>query len=279
MAKIKFPTKPDKVFYTYLSDGHIYDITTTKPSVIADGGGYWSCYFECTPYHKDTDGQTYLLYEVIGSDADAKYVAVSSDSYVTTEKTYKWTKDGKNYTTHAKNMKYYSRDGKNGYDMPKSAAELPQISYQGTTYYIDSLIKCGATYDASNKKFTPIDVKNGEGQTTFGDIILDLIKSNIIITNFDGCVNAIPKYLTGPDLTTEYSVSSIGYTVPANYFVMFGSLFVDKLNEAMKEKGESIVKSYIGKPVSTQYKNITFETSVAASGLPVGTITVTPVTL
>lgn len=46
MAKIKFPTKPDKVFYTYLSDGHIYDITKTKPSVVADGGGYWSCYFE-----------------------------------------------------------------------------------------------------------------------------------------------------------------------------------------------------------------------------------------
>lgn len=60
---------------------------------------------------------------------------------------------------------------------------------------------------------------------------------------------------------------------------MFGSLFVDKLNEAMKEKGESIVESYIGKPIGTQYKNITFETSVAASGLPVGTITVTPVTL
>ncbi len=161
--------------------------------------------------------------------------------------------------------------------MPKSAAELPQISYQGSTYYIDSLIKRGAKYDASNKKFTPMDVKDGEGLTTFGDVLLDLIKSNVIITNFDGCVNAIPEYLTGPDLTAAYSVTSIGYTVPANYFIMFGPLFVDKLNEAMKEKGASIVKTYMAKPIETQYKKVKIETSVAASGTPVGTITSTPV--
>lgn len=276
MAKISFPTKPQKVFYSYLPDGHIYDITTTKPSVVADDGGYWSCYFECTPYHKDTDGSTYLIYEVIVSGADTKYVAVSSDSYMTSDKTYKWTKDGKTYTTHSKTTKYYSRNGLNEYSMPKNAAELPQISYQGSTYYIDSLIKRGAKYDATNKKFIPMDVKKGAGQTTFGDVLLDLIKSNVIITNFDGCVNAIPEYLTGPDLTAEYSVESIGYSVPANYFIMFGVLFVDKLNEAMKEKGDSIVKTYMAKPIETQYKKVTIETSVAASGIPVGTITSTP---
>lgn len=318
MAKISFPTKPQKVFYSYLSDGHIYEITSKKPELVADGGGYWSCYFECEPYHKDTDGKTYLLYEVVGTDANTKFIATNSGSF-NSGNTYKWTKDGVTYTEHTASTQYFTRNGKYGFNMPKSAAELPQILYSEyvvktsftngsgdtavtyvvdqlidgtvynsltaanknkcevkrppTKYYLDKLIKCGAKYNVSNNKFTPMDVKTGSGETTYGDILLDLVEDNISVNAFDACVNTLPKYLTGTDLTKAYSVSSIGYTVPANYLIMFGPLFIEKLNEAMKEKGDAIVKKYMNNKIATRFKKVTIESSVASG---VGTVTSTP---
>lgn len=275
MAKLSFPTKPQKVFYSYLSDGHIYEITSKKPELVADGGGYWGCYFECEPYHKDTDGKTYLLYEVIGTGANTKYIATSNASF-NSGKTYKWTKDGVTFNTHTATTQYFTRNGKVGYNMPKSAAELPQITYpstNGETYYLDKLIKSGAKYDATNNKFVPMDVKVGEGATTYGDILLELVKDSISINAFDAGVNDLPEYLTGADITKAYSVSSIGYTVPANYLIMFGTLFIEKLNEAMKEKGDTIVKKYMNNEIATQFKKVTIVSSVASG---VGTVTSTP---
>lgn len=311
MSKISFSTKPRKVFYSYLSDGHIYEITSKKPELVADGGGYWSCYFECEPYHKDTDGKTYLLYE----ETDTKLVATNSGSF-NSGKTYKWIKGGVTYE-HTPSTQYFTRNGKYGFNMPESAAELPQILYseyvveksftnnsgdtavtyvvgqlidgtvynslttenknkckvKTTKYYLDKLIKCGAKYNVSNKKFTPMDVKTGGGETTYGDILLELVKDNISINAFDACVNTLPKYLTGIDFTKAYSVSSIGYTVPANYLIMFGPLFIEKLNEAMKERGDDIVKKYMNNQITTQFKKVTIGSSVVSG---VGTVTSTP---
>lgn len=293
MGKISFSTKPRMAYYSYVSDGHIYNITSKKTEITADGGGCWCCYFECEPYHKYTvnvtkkDGsvesvtKTAILYEKIGNS----YFVTDSSSFNVGNEYYYYAEDANGVistspTQHTGN--YFSRNAKYEYAMPQSAAELPQISYTYTSvtpnvtevYYLDKLIKNGAKYDASNKKFTPMDIKEGEEVTTYGDILLELVKDSISINAFDAGVNDLPEYLTGADLTEAYSVSSIGYTVPANYLIMFGTLFIEKLNEAMKEKGDAIVQKYMNKPISTNLKKVTITTAVADSGA--GTVTSTP---
>ena len=79
---------------------------------------------------------------------------------------------------------------------------MPQVSYQyknddGTPKYteiryLDKLITRGAKYNKTSKNFTPIDIKKGEGSTTFGDLLLNMVKESISIRSFDSCVSNLP---------------------------------------------------------------------------------------
>ena len=274
MSSISFSTKPRKRYYSYLSDGHIYSITAEKPSEKATGGNYWCCYFECTPYHKDDDGKTYLLYESVGG----VYIPTTSTSYYKGN-SYVYFTDSNHTTPIPHSGVYYSKNGKTSYAMPQDATKLPQTTYPtgGIVYYFDKLIANGDSYDTTNKKFTPKNVNATGAATSYGSIILDMIKSSISLNGFTTAVKAIPEYLTGPTPGAVFTISSISYSLPANYLVVYGGLFMEKLVAAMKELGESYVKKYSSDTITTTYQNVTIATTVAASGAPVGTVTSTPV--
>lgn len=250
MATITFLTKPKKVYYSYKSDGCIYNITTSKPeaSSVADGGGVWCCYFDIDPYHQ-VGGKYYPLYEQNGTD---NYVLVKTTSYNNGGKYY-YTTDGKTFNQITSISTYYSRDGKTSLPFPKSAAELPQTSYTkdevSVTYYFDTLITNGGTYNATltegdKQHFAPLDNNGTTSTTTFGELIYNMVVNAININTFTKDVNAIPPYLKGTSLETEYKINSIDYTMPAYYLDLYGKIFVDKLLQAMKDTGDKILANY-----------------------------------
>lgn len=271
MAQITFSKNPLKKYYSYLRDGHIYKITNQKPTTIADEGSWWCCYFECEPYHLSDDGKkTFLLYEtVVDEEGTVKYIPAKYGSF-NKGNVYSYTEDGKEFVEHS--GEYYSKNGKFVYDMPDSASDLPQVTYDGQTYYFDKLINCGDSYKSN--KFVPMDVDGQSStSTTYGSLLMDMVKNNISINAFTSGVKSIPEYLTGPDLTVEYKIEDIEYTMSANYFVVYGKLFIEKLNEEMVELGTSLSEKYKSDDLEP-YNALTIESDVSDS--PVGTITVTP---
>lgn len=265
MARISFSERPKRVYYSYLSDGHIYRIDSKRPDVKPDGGGFWSCYFECEPYYKDNDRKTYILYKNCGTEEAPVFKALGYSSFNDGSKYY-YTKNGVEFTEYSGAV-YYSRNGKMSYAMPNSSAELPQVLYNASddksyTVYFDKLIECGATYDKTSKKFIPIDVTGDAKSTTYGSILMDMVKNSVSINAFDRCVAEIPEYLKGGDISKSYKIESIEYSIPAGYFLMFGELFVEKLNSAMIDKGNAIVGKYVGKEYGSAYQNVAFSSTV-----------------
>lgn len=234
MGLITFSKKPQKKYYSYLSDGHIYNITSVAPQTISDGGGYYGCYFECVPYCKDTNDNMHQLFERV----DDRYIATTLMSYNSGNPYYyQADKTNVNSWTRFDDALYYTKSGNKSYHMPNSSRDLPQIvDTDGMIYYLDVLIKNGDTYTV-NTKFTPMD-DDGKAETsvTYGDLVLDIVKNQISIHNFVSNVNSnIPDYL-------KKNWSTIDYVAPD--FSLYGELFIEKLNEAMTIEGKAITKQY-----------------------------------
>lgn len=240
MATISFSTKPQKRFYSYKSDGCIYNISSTEPTKIADKGGAWYCYFKCTPYAKVGDNYA-LLYR---KNADDEYEALTSSSFHINSTVKYYYIDSSEYKEYdiTKNG-YYTKSGTVNYTCPNDASELPKVAYSNEengeviTYYFDTLIGMGDSYNA--KKFTPLDT-NGDGTAnnqTYGGLLLDKVKATVSINAFTSCIANLPEYL-------KKSISDISYSVSDTYFNVFGELFMEKLNEYMKGYGDVILKKY-----------------------------------
>lgn len=242
MSSISFSTRPQKKYYSYTSDGCIYSISSASPEKVADGGGVWYCYFKCTPYAK-VEEKTYPLYIKNGNDYEEAPSFYCGETYYYQESTTVYQQ----YDLGTKG--YYTKNGKTHYECPQSALELPHVTYEYedktvATYYFDTLIATGDKY--TDGKFTPMDTIEGDGTTTYGNLLLDKIKESISLNAFKTTVANLPEYLTGNDLTKEYSIETIEYAVPANYFVVYGKLFVEKLNAYMKEYGDAMIAKYVG---------------------------------
>ena len=276
MGTISFSTRPQKKYYSYKQDGCIYKISSVAPTKTADGGGVFYCFFKCMPYAKitaDNETNTYLLYKVFTKDGVTEYEATSSSSFYGGEK-YAYY-NGSTYKTYdVKTQGYYTQNGNTQYSCPQSAAELPQATYNGGTYYFDTLIGCGDVYGGN--KFTPMDTDGVEGTTTtYGQILLDKVEDSIAINAFNSCVAKLPEYLTGDDKEKAYTITSIGYTIPANYLIVYGELFMKKLNEYMKGYGDSMVGRYASATIETKYKSAAITAEVKNN---VATLTTTPST-
>lgn len=244
---LSFSTRPQNCFYSYLSDGHIYSITSTKPDAIAEGGGYYNCYFQVAPYYKVGD-EYYPIYEQ-ATDANDKqvYTVVTANSF-NRGNTYCYTVDGKDYTdiTITKDTKYYSKNGKYEYKMPNKASDLPYVDYKAedstTTYryYMDTLITTGATY--SDSQFMPLDTTEDDVKTTFGDLLNEKIVDSISASCFERNVLSLPAYITDSTHATFSSADFNGYKVPD--LKVGGELFLQKLTAVMKEAGDAILSKY-----------------------------------
>lgn len=272
MATISFSTKPQKRYYSYKSDGCIYKITSTKPTTKAEGGGMWYCYFNSTPYAK-VDEKTYLLYQKVTVDGVDTYEATTSSSYYVGDPYCYY--DGSKYVEYkVEDNGYYTSNGTTKYNCPNSAKELPKVVYGNTTYYFDTLISNGDTY--KDNVFTAMNIDDGDSTTTttYGSILLDDVKDSISLNAFNTCVAKLPEYLTGGDLTKEYTIDNIGYVLPANYLIVYGKLFVEKLNEYMKEYGDAVISKYSSTNITTKYKKATILSKVTDEA--VGTLTTTP---
>jgi hypothetical protein len=251
MSSISFSTKPQKKYYSYTSDGCVYSISSSDPERIADKGGVWYCYFKYTPYAK-IEEKTYLLYIKNGKEYE------EAPSFYNGE-TYYYQESSTVYTEYdLKTKGYYTKNGATHYDCPQSAAELPRVQYKYedetvVTYYFDTLIATGDKY--VNGVFSAMDVDGKTGSnTTYGSILLDKVKDSISLNSFITGVANLPIYLTGTDKTKDYEFNITDtdvYTVPANYLTVYGKLFVEKLNEYMKEYGDAMIAKYIDSATAT----------------------------
>lgn len=237
---LSFSTKPQKKYYSYTSDGCIYSISSSAPEKIEENGGVWYCYFKCTPYAKVGE-KTYLLYiknEDTYEEAPSFYCG----------ETYYYQESATVYQHYdLKTNGYYTKNGTTKYSCPQSALELAHVAYtyeDGTvaTYYFDTLIATGDKY--VNGVFTAMKIT---ADTTYGTLLMDKVKDSISLNAFNTGVANLPEYLTGGDLTKQYSIdnATIEYVVPAKYFVVYGKLFVEKLNEFMKGYGDSMIAKYV----------------------------------
>lgn len=256
MSTISFSTKPQKKYYAYKDDGCIYSISSTEPTARkAEGGGVFYCYFKCVPYGQKDDN-VYLLYRKNATDS---YEAVSSTSFY----------NGEIYYINVNNVYesydvvsngYYTKNGATKYECPNSASNLPHIDYTDkegvkSTYYVDNLIGNGDVY--GNDGFTPLNIDDGDvtTTTTYGSLLLDDVKESITINAFTSCVSQLPVYLTGDDLSKEYKAEgNVEYNVPADYLVVYGKLFIEKLNLYMKSYGDDIIEKYASAEIATTYK-------------------------
>lgn len=244
---LSFSTRPQNRFYSYLIDGHIYSISSTEPDVIADGGGYYNCYFQVTPYYKVGD-EYYPLYEQTTDANDKKvYTLVTANSF-NRGNTYCYPVDNNTYTsiTITEDTKYYSKNGKYEYKMPNDASDLPYVDYKAedstTTYrhYMDTLITTGATYNGS--QFMPLDTTTGDAKTTFGDLLNEKIVDSISASCFVSNVSSLPAYITDSTHATFSKTDFSNYTVPD--LKVGGELFLQKLTAVMKEAGDAILSKY-----------------------------------
>lgn len=233
MGKISFSTRPNDVYYTYASDGHIYCISNSKLSEVAESDKSWNCYFECDAYHKVED-KYYRLYIDLGNN---KHESLSATTYYKTGMAFSYY-DGKDYKTVTLS-KYYNSVG-DEFLMPNDALELPHAEETdkdgNTTYYFfDTLITCGDTY--ASKKFSRKEVKK-EGKTlTYSDKLLELVKDAVSTSSWKNSVDSnVPSYLQ-----KEIKTGGLTYTAPD--FKLFGNLFIEKLLDEMSLYGNTIVKS------------------------------------
>lgn len=241
---LSFSTRPQNRFYSYLGDGHIYSITSTEPDVIADGGGYYNCYFQVAPYHKEGDNY-YPLYERTTDSTNPTVVTAKSFNI---GNTYCYSLDGKDYIdiNITEDTKYYSKNGKYEYKMPNDASDLPYVDYKAenstTTYryYMDTLITTGATYNSS--QFLPLDTAEGDTETTFGDLLNEKIVDSISASCFESNVSSLPAYITDSANAKFSSADFNGYKVPD--LKVGGELFLQILTAVMKEAGDAILSKY-----------------------------------
>ena len=282
---LSFSTKPQKKYYSYTSDGCIYSISSSAPEKIEENGGVWHCYFKCTPYVKVGE-KTYLLYIKNGDTYEEAPSFYCGETYYYQENTSVYQQ------YNLKTNGYYTKNGTTKYSCPQSALELPHVTYtyeNGTiaTYYFDTLIGAGDKYtdgvsteisDLSsrvsaavntNGVFTALKITT---DTTYGTLLLDKVKNSISLNAFIYGVTNLPEYLRGNDLAKQYSIinDTIEYTVPAKYFMVYGKLFVEKLNEYMKGYGDSMIAKYADS--ATTQLEITDNVSDAG----VGTLTTSP---
>ena len=267
MSQISFSTKPQKKYYSYNESGSIYNITSLKPTEIGDGGGIWYCYFEVNPYHK-VDDKVYPLCIKETVDDKTEYIKVTTNTF-NNGQDYYYSVDDKSYKKHT--GKYFDKTGKNEYNMPNTATELPQIPYDEKVYYLDTLIKTGGTYVSG--KFMPLDTDGKDSKTTFGDVLLKMVDDNVKLDQFKGGVKNLPEYLTGATVGDEYKVESIGYIVPKNYFVIYGGLFMKKLTAQLKSNAEVIINKYAKTEITTEFVKAEVETEVKEGA---GIVTITP---
>lgn len=273
MSSISFSTKPQKKYYSYTSDGCIYSISTSAPERIADyPGGVWYCYFKCTPYAKIGE-KTYLLYIKNGEEYEEAPSFYNGEEYyyqTSTVNFEKWAIETEGY---------YTKNGATHYACPQSALELPHVVYtyqdkSVATYYFDTLIATGDRYDKG--VFSAMDVDGEEGSnTTYGSILLDKVKGSISLNSFITGVANLPEYLTGTKKDEVYEIKFTDtdvYTVPANYLTVYGKLFVEKLNEYMKEYGDAMIAKYVDSATTT----LKITDNVTDDG--VGTLTTAKVT-
>lgn len=169
---------------------------------------------------------------------------------------------------------YWDKDGIIQYNFPNSASQLPQVVYGGETYYFDTLIKNGDKY--CENVFTPMDTIQGKGESTYGQYLLDAIKTTITISNFESLVKSVPNYLKGDDISKPYTIESINYSVPANYFAIYGELYVEKLSEYMVLQGNEMVKKSLTSSSKTIYKKIEFNEAISTEGILSGNILILP---
>lgn len=275
-----FVSTPQNRFYSYVSDGHIYSITTEEPDAIADGGGYWNCYFVTNPYYKMENKKLSKVYY----KSNNNYIELTRNDYYTSGNQYYFFNCDE-YKPITNFTEYYNASGSKKYNCPNSASELPQVTYTydaGTvkartvTYYFDTLIKNGDSYIVNSKNFKPMDTTVGSGETTYGDILLDIVKDNIHISNFENTVNEIPEFLKGKDISQEYKIASINYVVPANYLIVFGALFIEKLENEMVACGNKIITNYIDSENLTLYTNINLKKDITKGSNLKGTISIEP---
>lgn len=275
MSSISFSTKPQKKYYSYTSDGCIYSISSSDHKRIADyPGGAWYCYFKCTPYGK-IEEKTYMLYIMNGKEYE------EAPSFYNGE-TYYYQESRTVYTEYDLKVKgYYTKNGATHYDCPQSAAELPRVQYKYedetvVTYYFDTLIATGDNYDIEHGVFSAMDVDGKQdSKTTYGSILLDKVKGSISLNSFITGLANLPEYLTGTKKDKEYKIKFTDtdvYTVPANYLTVYGKLFVEKLNEYMKEYGDSMIAKYVDSATTT----LKITDNVTDDG--VGTLTTAKVT-
>lgn len=236
MATISFSRRPQKNFYSYTSDGHIYNISASEPSEIKDEGGVWYCYFKCTPYYKIGD-VTYPIFTQYTLDSKEYYTQVTSNNFYGKSIKYYYYKD-KEYLDVSLE-EYYTSSGLKAYSLPSDAEELPQVTDEsdGNTYYFDTLISSGDKY--VDGKFTATISKSTDGSetTTYGDILMKKVQNSISINCFTSNVEQIPNYL-------KKSIKSITYVVPNEYFDLYGQLFIEKLVKYMKEYGDDVIQKY-----------------------------------
>lgn len=237
MATISFSQRPQKNFYSYTGDGHIYSISASEPSEIKDEGGVWYCYFKCTPYHK-IEGVTYPIFTKYTLDSKDYYTQVTSNIFYRTDVTYYYYNDkDKGYST-VELKKYYTSSGAKEYVVPNGANELPQVTDDnGNTYYFDTLISGGDIYKGGVFTATKSTSSDGSTTTTYGEILMKKVQNSVSINCFTSNVEQIPNYL-------KESIESISYNVPDKYFDLYGQLFVEKLVKYMKNDGDEIIQKY-----------------------------------
>lgn len=262
MATISFSTKPQKKYYTYKEDGCIIEISSSKPTTKPLNGGVWYCYFECIPYHYDkTDDTYYRLYE-----NEECTIEVTKSSYNKGETYYHKGSE----KTHSQSTEYYSANGLYSYAMPNSASELPQVTYYENpnddtsliTRYFDTLIVDGDVY--KDNKFTAIkfikldDKETKTTESSYGERLLEMINNSVSIDCFTKNVDAIPDYL-------KSDIDSIGYSLPLDYFAVYGTLFLNLLINPIVDTIQTYIDKYAD--ATTYYSDVKFSHSVG--GAPV----------
>lgn len=277
MSKINFTNKPQRKYYSYLSDGHIFDITSTKPAQMADGGNYWFCYFETQPYYRigGTANTAYSVYPIYlkTGDTDDSYKRVTANDFYdgkagTDGNYYYKTESAYTRISPSSSTTYCNLSGTVVYPWPNSVTELPQVVHNEENIYFDTLIKKGDSY--GNSKFTPMDVTAGSGTTTYGNILEAKVKDSININKFAASASALPRYLMTP-------ITSIGYTLTAQDFWLFGKVFIDILGNKLKKEADDIV--FANKDIKNMlsFKNVEVTSTVTGTTTaPSGTITIVP---